>query len=115
MDNLNNTTYKRLEALADLMDDKFVVLCFRFGLNFIIDLIPEVGDIVTTIIALYILSMALKFKIPKTTITKMLLNIFIYFIVGLVPWLGDIFGAWWKPNMRNLRLLRREIDQNIVK
>src|SRR6266851_2956044 len=28
-------------------------------------------------------------------------------VVGRLPWLGDLFGAWWKPNIRNLNLLRR--------
>ena len=32
-------------------------------------------------------------------------NIAIYFLVGLVPWVGDLFDVWWKPNIRNLKLL----------
>ena len=32
-------------------------------------------------------------------------NIAIYFLVGMIPWLGDLFDAWWKPNIRNLKLL----------
>jgi hypothetical protein len=35
------------------------------------------------------------------------LNIAIYFVGGLVPFAGDLFGAWWKPNIRNINLLRR--------
>jgi hypothetical protein len=27
--------------------------------------------------------------------------------VGLIPLAGDLFGAWWKPNIRNINLLRR--------
>lgn len=109
MNDSKDKTYRHLETLANLMDDKFEVLGFRFGLNFLIDLIPEVGDIVTTLIALYIFTVALKFKVSKTTITRMLVNIIIYFIIGLIPWLGDIFGAWWKPNKRNLKLVRQKI------
>jgi hypothetical protein len=37
----------------------------------------------------------------------MALNIAIYFLGNLVPWVGDLFAAWWKPNMRNLNLLRK--------
>jgi hypothetical protein len=32
-------------------------------------------------------------------------NIAIYFLVGLIPWVGDLFDVWWKPNIRNLKLL----------
>jgi len=106
-----NSELDRLEVLANLMDDKFEVFGFRFGLNFIIDLIPEVGDIVTTFIALYIFNSALRFKVGKFVVFRMLFNIAVYFIIGLIPWLGDIFGAWWKPNKRNLRLLRKTLVQ----
>jgi hypothetical protein len=98
-----------LEKLALLMDDRFEFLGFHFGLNFLIDLIPGIGDVVTTVIALFIFGMALKYKISVFTIARMLFNIGLYFIIGLIPWLGDIFGAWWKPNKRNLNLLRNNL------
>ncbi|PYS82005.1 MAG: hypothetical protein DMF70_08580, partial [Acidobacteria bacterium] len=48
---------RELEVLSQLMDNQFQVpvIGWRFGLNAIIDLIPEFGDIATTIVALYIL------------------------------------------------------------
>jgi len=111
MENSENKILRNLEVLANLMDDKFEIFGFRFGLNFIIDLIPEIGDIVTTIIALYIFTEALKLKASKPLLARMLFNIVIYFIVGLIPWLGDLFGAWWKPNKRNLKLLRNSLTK----
>lgn len=112
MENPEDKIYRRLEILANFMDDKFEVFGFRFGLNFFIDLIPEVGDIITTLIAVYIFTIALKFKISKTTIIRMLANILVYFLIGLIPWAGDVFGAWWKPNKRNLRLLQQKMGSN---
>ena len=98
---------RELEVLSQLMDNQFrvPVIGWRFGFNAIIDLIPEFGDIATTIIALYILVSAVRYRVPKITLLRMGLNIAIYFIVGLIPWLGDLFGAWWKPNIRNIKLL----------
>ena len=101
---------KNLERLARLMDDQFELLGFKFGINFIVDLVPEVGDIITTAIAMYIFFQALRYDIPKSTIARMMTNIGIYFLVGLVPWLGDLFGAWWKPNRRNVDLLRKALS-----
>ncbi len=99
---------RELEVVSRLMDEQFrlPVLGWRFGLNAIIDLVPEVGDIATSIVALYVLIAAVRYRVPKVTLLRMGVNIAIYFIVGLIPWLGDLFGAWWKPNIRNLNLLR---------
>ena len=100
---------RELEVLSQLMDNQFrlPILGWRFGLNAIIDLIPEFGDIATTIIALYVLVSAVRYRVPKITLLRMGLNIAIYFVVGLVPLVGDLFAIWWKPNIRNINLLRR--------
>src|SRR6266536_1153148 len=98
-----------LEVVSQLMDNQFrlPILGLRFGFNAIIDLIPEFGDIATTIVALYILVSAVRYRVPKITLFRMGLNIGIYFVGGLIPFAGDLFGAWWKPNIRNINLLRR--------
>jgi hypothetical protein len=100
---------RELEVLSQIMDNQFriPVLGWRFGLNAIIDLIPQFGDIATTVVALYILVSAVRYRVPKITLLRMGVNVAIYFIVGLLPFVGDLFGAWWKPNIRNLNLLRR--------
>ena len=100
---------RELEVLSQLMDNRFrvPVLGWRFGFNAIIDLIPEFGDIATTIVALYILVSAVRYRVPKVTLLRMGLNIAIYFVGGLVPFAGDLFDAWWKPNIRNINLLRK--------
>lgn len=100
---------RELEVLSQLMDNQFrvPVVGWRFGLNAIIDLIPEFGDVATTIVALYILVSAVRYRVPKITLLRMGMNIAIYFVVGLVPFAGYLFAAWWKPNIRNVDLLRR--------
>jgi len=100
---------RELEVLSQVMDNQFriPVLDWRFGLNAIIDLIPEFGDVATTIVALYILVSAVRYRVPKITLLRMALNIAIYFLVGAIPFAGYLFSVWWKPNIRNLNLLRR--------
>ena len=100
---------KELEVLTQLMDNQFriPIIDWRFGFNAIIDLIPEFGDIATTLVALYILVSAVRYRVPKITLLRMGLNIGIYFVVGMIPFAGYLFGVWWKPNVRNLDLLRR--------
>ena len=100
---------RELEVFGQLMDNQFrvPVLGWRFGLNAIIDLVPGIGDVATTLIALYVLVSAVRYRVPKITLLRMGLNIAIYFVVGLLPLVGDLFAIWWKPNIRNLNLLRR--------
>ena len=100
---------RELEVLTQLMDNQFRVpiIDWRFGFNAIIDLIPEFGDIATTLVALYILVSAVRYRVPKITLLRMGLNIGIYFVLGMVPFAGYLFDVWWKPNVRNLDLLRR--------
>jgi hypothetical protein len=100
---------RELEILSQVMDNQFriPVLGWRFGLNAIIDLVPQFGDVATTIVALYVLVSAVRYRVPKVTLLRMGMNIAIYFVVGLIPFAGDLFDAWWKPNIRNINLLRR--------
>ena len=100
---------RELEVVSQLMDDQFQlpILGWRFGLNAVIDLIPEFGDIATTVVALYILVSAVRYRVPKITLLRMGVNIGIYFVGGLIPLVGYLFDVWWKPNVRNLNLLRR--------
>lgn len=97
-----------LEQLSRWMDNKFEIpgLGWRFGLNFLIDWIPGIGDTATTLVAIYILFNAVRYRAPKITLLRMGLNIAIYFVLGLIPFVGDVLGAWWKPNIRNINLLR---------
>jgi hypothetical protein len=100
---------RELEVLSQIMDNQFriPVLGWHFGLNAIIDLVPQFGDVATTIVALYVLVSAVRYRVPKITLLRMVTNIAIYFVGGLVPFAGDLFDAWWKPNIRNIDLLRR--------
>jgi len=100
---------RELEVLSRVMDNQFRVpiLGWRFGLNPIIDLVPGIGDAATTLVALYIMSSAVRYRVSKITLVRMGINIAIYFIVGLIPFAGDAFDAWWKPNIRNITLLKR--------
>jgi hypothetical protein len=100
---------RELEVLSRWMDNQFRIplLGWHFGLNALIDLIPGIGDTLTTLVALYVLTSAVRYRVPKITLLRMGLNIAVYFVVGLIPWVGDAFDAWWKPNIRNITLLRR--------
>jgi len=98
-----------LERLSWLMDDMFriPVLGWRIGLDALVGLIPGVGDTATTLASLYILTSAVRYRVPKITLLRMGLNLGIDYALGSLPLVGDFFDAWWKSNQKNVELLRR--------
>lgn len=103
----------RLEALAKLTDVAFTVpgTNIRYGIDGLIGLIPVVGDIITTAVALWVVREARALGAPWHLTTRMLGNVALDGAVGAVPLLGDAFDVMFKANMRNMRLLRRWIDK----
>ena len=100
---------KNLERLGWIMDDLFrvPVLGWRFGLDALIGLIPGLGDTTTSLVSFYILAAAVRYRVPKITLLRMGLNIGLDYVVGSLPFVGDVVDAWWKSNQKNLDLLRR--------
>jgi hypothetical protein len=96
-----------LRTLARLLDSAFVVpgTSYRVGLDPIIGLIPGLGDLITPLFAIGILMQARQLRVPKVVQVRMLLNVAIDVVVGVVPLAGDLFDFVWKANERNLRLV----------
>ena len=100
---------KNIERLSWLMDDLFrvPVLGWRFGLDALIGLVPGLGDTATSLVSFYILVAAVRHRVPKITILRMGFNIAIDYIMGSLPFVGDLADAWWKSNHMNVELLRK--------
>ena len=98
-----------LERLGWLMDDLFriPIIGWRVGLDALVGLIPGVGDTATSLVSLYILTSAVRYRVPKVTLVRMGLNLGIDYALGSLPLVGDFFDAWWKSNQRNIELLRK--------
>lgn len=98
-----------LDRLSWLMDDLIRVpgIGWRFGLDAIVGLIPGFGDTATSLVSFYILTSAVRYRVPKVTLLRMGMNIGIDYLVGSLPLVGDLFDAWWKSNQMNVELLRK--------
>lgn len=82
----------------------------RFGLDFILGLIPFGGDIVSMgISGVLILTMA-RNGASGRVVAKMIGNVALDAIIGAIPILGDIFDIAYKANYRNLKLMREYYD-----
>jgi Domain of unknown function (DUF4112) len=97
-----------LRRWADILDNAFRVpgtRNARFGLDPIVGLIPGIGDLVSPIFAILILFHAVRLRVPRVIVVRMILNAVIDLGVGAIPVLGDTFDFLWKSNAWNLRLL----------
>ncbi len=103
----------RLEAIARLLDIAFVVpgTNIRYGIDGLIGLIPVIGDIITTAISLWLVREARSLGAPWYVTARMLGNVALDGVVGMVPFAGDAFDVMFRANIRNVRLLRRWLDK----
>lgn len=77
----------------------------RFGWSSLIAIIPAVGDVLDALLALMVVRTAMQVGLPNEVRMKMLMNIIIDFLIGLVPLLGDVADVMYKANTRNAALL----------
>jgi hypothetical protein len=97
------------QKLANLTDSKIRIpfLGIRLGLDFIVGLIPVVGDIIMVAVSISIVAMAKSMKVPKALRIAMLKNIGVDFLLGLVPFVGDLVDIFYKSNQKNVRIMEK--------
>ncbi|WP_417606763.1 DUF4112 domain-containing protein [Primorskyibacter flagellatus] len=102
----------KAEKLARRMDSAFRVPLtpIRLGWDSVLGLIPGVGDTLTLAPAVYIMHLAHRAGVPKTTLTRMAINSGADWLIGLVPLFGDLLDVGYKSNIRNAALLRAHVD-----
>ena len=99
----------RARGIARLLDDLIRIpgTNIGIGLDPIIGLIPGIGDVVGGLMSTYILMVAAQEGVPASVLTRMLGNIALDSLVGVVPVVGDLFDVGVKSNRRNVDLLER--------
>jgi len=97
-----------LESLSRYLDDwiKIPIVGWRFGLDALVGLVPNVGDTLTSFASFYILIAGVRYGVPKITLLRMAFNIGLDYVVGVIPFVGDAFDFVWKANKRNMDLIR---------
>ena len=103
----------RLDALARLLDVAFVLpgTNIRYGIDGVIRLIPVVGDLIASAFSLWLVREARALGAPWHVTARMLANVALEGTVGMVPIAGDAFDVMFRANIRNMRLLRRWLDE----
>jgi len=102
---------KQVNTLAWMLDNSIPIpiLNYRIGVDALIGLIPGFGDIAGSLISSYIVLQAIRLGAPRTVLVRMVVNVAIELIVGIVPVVGDFFDATFKANARNVELLNEAL------
>jgi hypothetical protein len=72
-------------------------------------LLPGAGDLLGVLAGLYIVGLARRHEAPAGVVARMLLNLTLDCLVGVVPVLGDIADVFSRANIRNAGLLERHL------
>lgn len=105
-------TVKKLERLAWWLDDSLPLpgTSRRIGLDGLFGLIPVVGDLFSSFLSGYILVNAAKLGVPASVMSRMIFYVVFESIVGMIPFVGDIFDFAFKANQRNVRLIQSYVN-----
>lgn len=107
-----SASLQRLRKFSRLLDNAIAVpgTTFRIGLDPILGLLPAAGDFVGTALSAYIVIEAARLGVPRATLGRMVFNMLLESIVGVVPVLGDLFDFAWKANTKNMALLEAHLN-----
>lgn len=104
-------TLKRLRQLSGLLENMITIPGTQVGIGLdpIIGLIPIGGDVLGVILSGYIIVESARLGVPRATLGRMLLNVLVDGLVGLIPVLGDFFDVAWRANTYNIKLLEESL------
>jgi hypothetical protein len=99
----------RAQKIANISDTavRIPFIGVRVGLDFIIGLIPGLGDIIMLAVSAYIVLLAKQMGLPKALRIIMLRNSLIDFALGLLPIVGDIADIFYRANKINVRIMEK--------
>ncbi|KAF9089161.1 hypothetical protein BGX27_002546, partial [Mortierella sp. AM989] len=104
--------YGWIRKIAYWLDNFGTIGNLHVGLEAIVGFIPVIGDFMGMFASLYMVYLCYLFGIPIHLMMRMLVNVLIDFVVGLVPWVGDILDVLYKSNQYNLTILSNWLLEN---
>lgn len=97
----------RARWIANLLDSALTIPLIRkkIGLDALLGFLPVGGDVVSAILALYVVYVGYEVGLPPKVLIRMGINTLFDLLVGLIPVVGDVTDAWIPSNQWNLKLL----------
>ncbi|WP_299321318.1 DUF4112 domain-containing protein [Parasphingopyxis sp.] len=105
---------QRIEAMERVLERGFTmpIVNREFGLDFILGLVPVIGDIIAATMGTWLVWEARNLGMSKWKIARMFGNIGVDLAVGAVPFVGDAVDFVFRSNTRNLRIIRKHLDKH---
>lgn len=102
-----------VDEASNLLDAKYRIpgTRVRFGLDFLMGLIPGAGDAVSLGFSGLLIATMAKNGASLRLVLLMLANVIVDAIVGAVPVAGSFFDLFFRANLRNARLMREHYEQ----
>lgn len=102
-----------VDEASNLLDAKYRIpgTRVRFGLDFLMGLVPGAGDAVSLGFSGLLIATMAKNGASLRLVMLMLGNVIVDAIVGAVPIAGSFFDLFFRANLRNARLMREHYEQ----
>ncbi len=109
-----NKNIKWIDIVTDWMDNKIRIpgTNIRFGLDFLIGLVPYIGDMASFAVSGLLLIGMARHGASGMLLIKMIGNVLLDTIVGSIPILGDLFDLTYRANWRNLKLFEEYYEED---
>ncbi|MEL6925252.1 MAG: DUF4112 domain-containing protein [Bacteroidota bacterium] len=102
-----------IDRFSKLLDTQFRIpgTRLRFGLDFIIGLVPYAGDLFSFLISSGLVLTMVRHGASGQVVARMIGNIALDTTVGSIPIVGDAFDLVYKANRRNYKLLAKHYGE----
>lgn len=109
---VTNENLVRFAKFSKRLDTQFSLpgVPFKFGLDGLLGLVPGVGDLITGTMGLYALKIAYDERLPWHVHGRLLGNLALDSLVGVIPLVGDIFDFAFHAHRKNYKILERRIQ-----
>ena len=102
-----------VDTFSRVLDTKFRLpgTDVRFGLDFILGLVPGAGDILSLGMSGTLVATMARHGARPRLVARMLVNVVLDALVGSIPLLGNVFDLFYKANYRNAELMREYYEE----
>jgi hypothetical protein len=77
----------------------------------VLSLLPALGPVVSTAISAYLIWEARRLGVSTGTLLRMIGNVGLDALISAVPLAGSVGDVFFRANLRNMALLRRQLQQ----
>lgn len=97
-----DTELDRVRTLARVLD--------RYYVDPLLGLIlPGGGDVLGSMLGVYTVMIAVRRQVSPVIIARMLMNLLLDTVLGIIPLVGDLFDFGFKANVKNVELLTERV------